>query len=111
MKQPIPNLRYFLSLFIILLPLLAVLPELSPLQNSHSLGMGTPAPLSLDTATKRLSLAPSNSLKNEYGSFEIALRSFSATSWLLLGRFLLDSQNPDAGRLLLEIRRLQLEGG
>ena len=111
MKQPLPNLRYFLSLFIILLPLLSALPQLSSFQNSHSLGMGTPAPLSLDTATKRLSLAPGGNLKNEFGSFEIALKSFSATSWLLLGRFLADSRAFGDEQLLLKIGRLQLEGG
>ena len=73
--------------------------------------MGTPAPLSLDTTAKRLGLAPGNTFKNEYGSFEIALASFSALTWNLLGRFLANSLSPDSERLLLKIGRLQLEGG
>lgn len=111
MTQPSPKLRYFLSLFIILLPLLSALPELASFQTRHSLGMGTPAPLSLDTAAKRLNLAPSNNVKEGYGSFEIALTSFSALTWNLLGRFLLRSRAPGTEKLLLKIGRLQLEGG
>ena len=111
MTRPSPKPRYFLSLFIILLPLLSALPDLASFQTRHTQGMGTPAPLSLDTAAKRLSFAPSNNFKEDYGSFEITLTSHSSQDWTFLGRFLALSRAPDNRNLLFSIGRLQLEGG
>ena len=109
LRRALKGAPYSLSVALLVLPLLGAVPQRAGV-GAGTPGMGTPAPLSLDSANQRLALASPSQPRPGQGFFEVAHSSAAALHWTLAGRFICCSRS--AQRVsLIEMGRLQLEGG
>ena len=108
LEKVVCALPYGVSVALLVLPLLGAAPQRAGV-GTGTPGVGTPAPLSLDSA-QRLALAPSGQPRSGQGFFEVAPSSAAALHWTLAGRFIHRSRAAEPVSLI-ELGRLQLEGG